>query len=108
MCKDVYEDGKVRLYASYSSQSGKMRFDCGGRYKRSAFRSVYCFNLEKITKQGTVLCDSSLLHIKILFVFDSFLAFCDDGRQLDISESVFSLHHKYRTFGIQIDDIRKR
>ena len=108
MCKDVYEDGKVRLYASDCSQSGKMCLDSGGRNKRRSFGSVYCFNLEKITKQGTVLCDSSLLHIKILFVFDSFLAFCDDGRQLDISESVFSLHHKYRTFGIQIDDIRKR
>ena len=51
MCKDVYEDGKVRLYASYSSQSDKMRFNGGGRYKRSSFRSVYCFNLEKIKKK---------------------------------------------------------
>lgn len=108
MCKDVYEDGKVRLYASYSSQSGKMRFDCGGRYKRSSFRSVYCFNLEKIKNKELFYETVPCYIFEVLFVFDRFLALCDDGRHLDISESVSSLHHKYRTFGIQIDDIRKR
>ena len=60
MCKNVYEDGKVRLYAFIGSQGGKMRFDGGGSYQRSSFRSVHCFFSEKIMKQGTVPGDSSL------------------------------------------------